>query len=140
VKSSPKENGQEKKKKKEVQWSTAKREMDCMNTFDVKRKNTAHPVDRMANWCIGGFWFTLAPGEDCTKLVRNFYSKYTNKAKFSRLELGRCMVWHTPKMWAPTGSTNLCVYKISKALNSLVTGQNCGDGVGSILISLAVQL
>ncbi len=24
-------------------------------------KNTAHPMDRMANWCSHGGWFTLAP-------------------------------------------------------------------------------
>jgi hypothetical protein len=23
-------------------------------------KNTAHPMDRTSNWCIGGCWFTLA--------------------------------------------------------------------------------
>ncbi len=133
--SSLKENGQEQKKSTVV---SSKKKWTVWTPFGAEWKNAAHPVDRTANWCIGGFWFTLGPGEDCTKLVRNFYSKYTNKAKFSSLELGRCMVCRTPKMWALPVSTNLCVYKISKALNSLVTGQNCGDGVGSILISLAV--
>jgi hypothetical protein len=23
-------------------------------------KNAAHPMDRTANWCIGGCWFSLA--------------------------------------------------------------------------------
>ncbi len=27
----------------------------------TKWKDTTHPVDRTANWCIGGCWFTLAP-------------------------------------------------------------------------------
>jgi len=31
----------------------------------LNEKNTAHSVDRMANWCIGGCWFTLALHEGC---------------------------------------------------------------------------
>ncbi len=29
-----------------------------MNPSDVEWKNVAHPVDKTANWCIGGCWFT----------------------------------------------------------------------------------
>jgi hypothetical protein len=29
-----------------------------------KWKNAGHPVDRTANWCIGGCWFTLALSGD----------------------------------------------------------------------------
>jgi hypothetical protein len=35
--------------------------MDCDKPhLALNEKNVAHPVDRTANWCIGGCWFTLA--------------------------------------------------------------------------------
>jgi hypothetical protein len=39
-----------KQKKKGLWWTASGAEW----------KNSAHPVDRTANWCIGGCWFTLA--------------------------------------------------------------------------------
>ncbi len=52
----PKTNPQ----KKNLQWSATKRNELWWTPFDIEWKNTAHPVNRTANWCIGGCWFTLA--------------------------------------------------------------------------------
>jgi len=43
--------GQQQQKKKKGLWWTP---------FGVEWKNAAHPVKRTANWCIGGWGFTLA--------------------------------------------------------------------------------
>jgi hypothetical protein len=32
-----------------------------MRGLKLDEKNAAHPIDRTANWCIGGCWFTLSP-------------------------------------------------------------------------------
>ncbi len=47
--------------KEKVQWSATKINGLWWTPSDVEWKNTAHPMDRMGNWCIGGCWFILAP-------------------------------------------------------------------------------
>jgi hypothetical protein len=36
------------------------KKLNTMVSRKIKWKNTAHPVDKMANWCIGGYYVTLA--------------------------------------------------------------------------------
>jgi hypothetical protein len=41
--------------------------MDCDEfPCNAEWKNVAHPVDRMVNWCIGGWYFTMVQVEDIT--------------------------------------------------------------------------
>jgi hypothetical protein len=49
-----------KPKKKTTMVSREKNEL-WSTPFDVKWKNVAHPMYKMANSCIGGYWFTLFP-------------------------------------------------------------------------------
>jgi hypothetical protein len=42
------------------QEQTQKQKSTMMNPIWRRMKTVAHPVDRTANWCIGGCWFTLA--------------------------------------------------------------------------------
>jgi hypothetical protein len=53
-------NGQELKKKKKVQWAASKT-MNCDQPHLAPNEKTQPILDRMANWCIGGCWFPLAP-------------------------------------------------------------------------------
>jgi hypothetical protein len=32
-----------------------------MRGLKLDERNAAHPVDKTANWCIGGCWFILSP-------------------------------------------------------------------------------
>ncbi len=54
-------NGQEQKKEKRKQKYSGQqqKEIDCDDPSRAEWKNATHPVDRTANWCIGGCWFTL---------------------------------------------------------------------------------
>jgi hypothetical protein len=49
-----------KNQKEKVQWSAAKRNGLSWTPSGAEWKNATHPVNRTANWCIGGCWFTLA--------------------------------------------------------------------------------
>jgi hypothetical protein len=63
-------NSQEQTKQNKMYSDPQRKEMDCEESpsdikwknvpSDVEWKNVTHPVDRTANWCIGGCWFTLA--------------------------------------------------------------------------------
>jgi hypothetical protein len=65
VRSGRGKNGQEPKKKSTV--VSSKKKWTEMNPIRRRMKKATHPVDRTANWCIGGCWFTLAyPGEPST--------------------------------------------------------------------------
>ncbi len=46
--------------KKKIQWLAAKRNGLSWTPSGAEWKNARHPVDRTANWSIGGCWFTLA--------------------------------------------------------------------------------
>jgi hypothetical protein len=39
---------------------SSKKKWTVMNPIRRRMKNARHPVDRTANWCSGGCWFTLA--------------------------------------------------------------------------------
>ncbi len=43
-----------------IQWSATKRNGLRWTPSGAEWKNATHLVDRTANWCIGGCWFTLA--------------------------------------------------------------------------------
>jgi hypothetical protein len=48
-------------KKKKKYNGQQQKEMDCHEPHPAPNEKIArHPVDRTANWCIGGCWFTLA--------------------------------------------------------------------------------
>jgi hypothetical protein len=49
-----------KPKKKYSGWSVVKRYGLWWTSFDAEWKNIAHPMDKTANWCNGGYSFILA--------------------------------------------------------------------------------
>jgi hypothetical protein len=49
-----------KNQNKKITMVNNKKKWIVMNPIRRRMKNTTHLVDRMANWCIGGCWFTLA--------------------------------------------------------------------------------
>jgi len=63
------------KPKKEKTNDKQGKEMDCDQPhLTTNEKNAAHPVDRTANWWIGGCCFTLAPKRGA-RLVPSYSTK-----------------------------------------------------------------
>ncbi len=67
----------EKKTKKKVKWSVAKIKGLWWTSSGAEWKNAAHLVDRTANWCIGGCWFTLAPETGIMQLTVSFMTRHS---------------------------------------------------------------
>jgi len=55
-----KNNQWQKKRKKKIQWSATKRNGLWWTPYSAEWKNAAHLMDKITNWCIGGYLFTLA--------------------------------------------------------------------------------
>ncbi len=96
------ENSQEPRKKKKVQWSAVKRNGLWWTPSGADWKNVAHPVDRTANWCIGGCWFTLAGNTRSGTRWRNAAHPMDRTANWCT---GGC--WFTLALWQEVYSVRL---------------------------------
>ncbi len=54
-----------------------------LRKLENRMRNATHPMDRMANQCVHGCWFTLAIGKHCEPL-----KKVQRQTLATRLSLG----------------------------------------------------